>query len=75
MLYGNHIRPLIKKENWPKSFPKDYLWTLGNGVLYQHSERSGVLYGNHKYVVRSEKIEEGNLCISLIMSMLFILML
>ncbi len=26
MLYGNHIRDLNKKENWPKSFPKDYLW-------------------------------------------------
>jgi len=23
-----------KKENGPKSFPKDYLWTLGKGVLY-----------------------------------------
>ncbi len=23
-----------KGENWPKSFPRDYLWTLGKGVLY-----------------------------------------
>ena len=23
-----------KKVNWPESFPGDYLWTLGKGVLY-----------------------------------------
>ena len=23
-----------RKENWPKSFPRDYLWTLGKGLLY-----------------------------------------
>ena len=23
-----------KKENRPKSFPRDWLWTLGKGVLY-----------------------------------------
>ena len=40
-----------KKENWAKLFPRDYLWTLGKGVLYGHSERSGVLYGNHIYTV------------------------
>ena len=34
-----------------KSFSRDDLWTLGKGVLYGHSERSGVLYGNHIYIV------------------------
>ena len=29
----------------------DDLWTLGKGVLYGHSESSGVLYGNHIYIV------------------------
>ena len=38
-------------EDWPKSFPRNYLRTSGKGVLYGHSERSGVLYGNHIYVV------------------------
>jgi len=31
MLYGNNKMP-NKKENWPKSFPRDYLWTLGKRV-------------------------------------------
>ncbi len=39
---GREVRDVIrkpyktpnKKENWPKSFPGDYLWTLGKGVLY-----------------------------------------
>jgi hypothetical protein len=43
---------LNKKEKWLKSFPKNYLWTLDKGVLYGHSERSDVLYGNHIYIVR-----------------------
>jgi len=50
-LYGNHIRPLIKKGNCPKSRPRDYLWISCKEVLYGHSERSGVLYGNHIYTV------------------------
>ena len=44
-----------KKENWSKSFPRDYLRTSSKGVLYGHSERSGVLYGNHIYIVSAEK--------------------
>ena len=36
---------------WATSFPRDHLWTLGKGVLYGHSERSSVLYGNHIYIV------------------------
>ena len=44
-----------KKENWPKSFLRDYLWTFGKGVLYWHWERSGVLYGNHIYIVMQEE--------------------
>ncbi|MHC4146878.1 MAG: glycoside hydrolase family protein, partial [Planctomycetota bacterium] len=27
-------------------------WTLSKGVLYGHSERPGVLYGNHIYIVK-----------------------
>ena len=34
MLYRNHIKNPNKKENWPESFPRDYLWILGKGVLY-----------------------------------------
>ena len=44
-----------KKEDRPKSFPRDYLLTLGKGVLYGHLKRSGVLYGNHIYIVRNAK--------------------
>ena len=58
-LYANHIRPPNKKKNWPKSFPKDYLWTLDKGVLYGHSERSGVLYGNHIYIVGRINTKQG----------------
>jgi hypothetical protein len=39
------------KKNWPKSFPKSYLRTSGKGMLYEHSERPGVLYGNHINIV------------------------
>ncbi len=39
-----------KKEDRPESLPRDYLWSLGKGVLYGHSERSGVLCGSHMYV-------------------------
>jgi hypothetical protein len=44
-----------KKENWPNSFSGYYLWTSGKGVLYGLSERSGVLYGNHIYIVSSKR--------------------
>jgi hypothetical protein len=40
-----------------KSFPKDYLRASDKGVLYGHLERSGVLYGNHIYIVRSYNLE------------------
>ena len=40
-----------KKENWLKSFPEDDLWISGKGVLYGHSDSSGVLYGNHINIV------------------------
>ena len=49
--YGNHYKRPNKKENWPKSFPGGYLRTSDNGVLYGHSERSGVLYGKHINIV------------------------
>ena len=41
-----------KKGNCPKSRPRNYLWISYKGVLYGHSERCGVLYGNHIYTVR-----------------------
>ena len=51
MLYGNHVRDLIRRRTGLTLFIRDYLWTSGKGVLYRHSERSGFLYGNHIYTV------------------------
>jgi hypothetical protein len=45
-----------QKERQPKSFAKDHLRILGQGVLYGHLERLGVLYGNHIYIVMSKHI-------------------
>ncbi len=60
---GREVRDVIrkpynisnKKGNCPKSRPRNYLWISCEGVLYGHSERSGVLYGNHIYTVGSHE--------------------
>ena len=62
MLRGNHIRPPPKKGNGPKSFPRNYLRTSGKGVLYGHSEKSGILYGNHMHTsLPNSKIRRKNM--------------
>jgi len=53
MLYGNHIRGLIKRKTGLSPFQGIAYRLRGKGVLYGQLERSGVLYGNHIYIVRS----------------------
>jgi len=52
MLYGNQIRTLIKKENWPMSFPRDYLRTSGKGGLYGQEPRTPHLMRVSLIIVR-----------------------
>jgi hypothetical protein len=37
-------------------YSRDYTWTLGKGVLYSPPEKSGILCGNHIYIVRFCKL-------------------
>jgi len=51
-MYTNDMNHLIRKENSPKLFRRDYLRTSGNTVLYGDLESPGFLHGNHIYTVR-----------------------
>ena len=71
---GREVRDVIrkpyntpnKKGNCPKSRPRNYLWISCKEVLYGHSERSGVLYGNHIYTVITQDIMNTVLKVDLI---------
>ena len=60
---GQEVRDVIrkpyknpnKKGSCPKSRPRNYLWISCKEVLYGHSKKSGVLYGNHIYTVSAPK--------------------
>jgi len=55
MLYGSHIRPLIRRGIALRSAKGIIICISCKEVLYGHSERSGVLYGNHVYTVISDR--------------------
>jgi hypothetical protein len=45
-----------KKENWPRSLTKNYLWILSKGVLCRQFGHCGFLSGNHIYIVRRHRV-------------------